>query len=145
MERRIMKTRNEITPFRALPRTFDGLCKMLPLRPVHDDVDLANASEVIEALAGHQLNQDQQDYLEALSNLVGAYEDVRFEKDLGKVTPLKALRYLVEHNGLTASGLGEILGNRALGSKILRGEREMSKTHIRKLAKRFNVSPALFV
>lgn len=140
-----MKTRNTLKPFRDMPTTFDGLCRMFPLRPIHDEVDLANATEVIDAMAGHDLNQDQADYLEALSELVGAYEDVHYGKDLSHVTPREALQYLVEQNDMTASALGELLGNRSLGSKLLRGERELSKAHIRKLCERFKVSPALFI
>ena len=140
-----MKTRPMPNRPRTLPRTFDGLNRMFALRPIHDDVDLQNATEVIDRLAGRSLNRDQEDYLEALSNLVGAYEDVHHRKDLRHVTPLKALQYLVKENGMTASALGEMLGNRSLGSKLLRGERELSKVHIRALAERFKVSPAVFI
>jgi HTH-type transcriptional regulator/antitoxin HigA len=128
----------------SIPATFDELSRMFPLRPVHDEVDLENAAEVIDAMAGHDLNKDQSDYLEAVTELAGAYEDIHHQKDLSHVTPLMVLQRLVEHNDMTASELGELLGNRSLGSKILRGERELSKAHIRKLADRFKVSPALF-
>jgi antitoxin component HigA of HigAB toxin-antitoxin module len=40
--------------------------------------------------------------------------------------------------------LGRLLGNRALASLILRGRRQLSKNHIRLLARHFKVSPALF-
>jgi antitoxin component HigA of HigAB toxin-antitoxin module len=41
--------------------------------------------------------------------------------------------------------LGRLLGNRALASLILNGHRQLSKSHIRKLADYFKVSPALFL
>jgi antitoxin component HigA of HigAB toxin-antitoxin module len=41
--------------------------------------------------------------------------------------------------------IGELLGNRSLGSKVLREERQMSKEHIRKLSGRFSVSSDLFL
>ncbi|HEY7087287.1 MAG TPA: hypothetical protein VH518_04310 [Tepidisphaeraceae bacterium] len=140
-----MKTRNAKANFLEFPETFAGLCRMLPPRPIHDEVELQNATEVIDAMAGHRLNADQEDYLEVLSGLVGAYEDQRHRKDLSHINPLDSLQYLVEQNGLTASGLGELLGNRSLGSKLLRGERELSKANIRVLSKRFKVSPELFL
>ena len=140
-----MKIRAGNLSFRGLPRTFEGLCRTFPPRPIRDDVDIANAGEMIDALAGHKLSEDQEDYLEVLSSLGGAYEDEHFRKDLSHVTAQEALRYLVGENGLTASALGEMLGNRSLGSKLLRGERELSKEHIRILAKRFKVSAALFL
>lgn len=46
---------------------------------------------------------------------------------------------------MTASDLGNLLGSRSLGSKILRGERELSKTHLRMLAERFKVDAGLFL
>lgn len=134
-----------IKSIRVLPRTFVGLCKLFPLRPVHGDADLDRATRMIDAMAGHRLNRDQEDYLEALSSLASVYEESRYSRDLSHVTPVDALRFLVEQNGLTASALGELLGNRSLGSKILRGERELSKDHISVLAGRFCVSPSLFL
>jgi hypothetical protein len=43
---------------------------------------------------------------------------------------------------MTDSDLGRLLGDRVLGSKILRGERTLSKDHIRKLRERFKVNAA---
>lgn len=140
-----MKPAHHIKPFGKMPTTYDGLCRMFPLRPVHDSVDHHNVTEVIDALAGHALNKDQDDYLEALSELTWAYEDAHHAIDLSHIKPLDARRYLVEQNGITASELGELLGNLSLGSKLLRGERELSKTHIAKLCERFKVSGDLFI
>jgi len=140
-----MRSQRKIRPIRTMHRTFEGLCKVLALRPIHSTLELENATRVIDALAGHRLNQDQSDYLEALASLVAVYEEARYAKDLSHITPIEALRFLVEQNGLTASALGELLGSRSLGSKLLRGERDLSKEHISRLAERFRVSPALFI
>jgi antitoxin component HigA of HigAB toxin-antitoxin module len=51
----------------------------------------------------------------------------------------------LEQNDMTASDLGKLLGNRSLGSKILRGERELSKQHFRILTERFKVDAGLFL
>jgi HTH-type transcriptional regulator / antitoxin HigA len=131
--------------FSSIPRTFGRLCRMLPLRPIHDERAYEAAVAVIDAMAGHELNPDQADYLEVLSELAGVYEDVHFAKILSGIKPAETLRFLAEHNGLNASGLGDLLGSRSLGSKLLRGERELSKSHIRKLCQRFKVSADLFI
>ncbi len=55
------------------------------------------------------------------------------------------IAHMIELAEMTASDLGDLLGNRSLGSKLVRGEREPSKTHIRILAERFKVSPAFFL
>ncbi|MEX0774573.1 MAG: hypothetical protein WD042_02540 [Phycisphaeraceae bacterium] len=131
--------------FHGFPKDWAGLTGMLPLRPIHDKVELDNATEVIDAMAGHDLSRDQDDYLEALSTLVMAYEDEHQPIDVKRMTPVEVLRYLVEQSGMTASALGELLGNRSLGSKLLRGERELSKAHIRVLADHYRVSTDLFI
>lgn len=134
-----------LRPFKKMPRTFEGLCRMLPLRPIHDEADYDNAIEMLDSIVGFDLNKDQTDYLVALTTLVGAYEDETYAINLTEKTGLEALKYLVEQNQMTASNLGLLLGNRSLGSKILRGERELSKRHLHILAERFKVEAGLFL
>jgi len=131
--------------FRRLPKTYGALVAMLPPRPIHDDVDLANATGMIDRLAGFELNADQEDYLEAISTFVEAYEADRFPIDDSRIAPLDVLKTLVGEHGMTASDLGRLLGNRTLGAAILGGRRNLSKAHIKKLAEHFKVAPGLFL
>ena len=118
---------------------------MLPPRPIHDAAEYNNALELLDALVGHKLNKDQLDYVEAMTTLIGAYEDEHHAINTSNISPQDALKYLLEQNDMTASDLGELLGNRSLGSKILRGERELSKSHLRVLSNRFKVNAGLFL
>lgn len=43
---------------------------------------------------------------------------------------------------MNESDLGRLLGDRSLGHRILNGERELSKVHIRTLAAHFSLNPA---
>jgi len=131
--------------FKRLPRTYAGLVAMLPPRPIHDKVDYDNAVEMIDRLAGFDLTADQEDYLDALATFVEAYERDRFPPDDARLTPLAALKFLVAEHGMTASDLGRLLGNRALGAAILSGRRSLSKAHIKKLAGHFKVEPGLLL
>jgi HTH-type transcriptional regulator / antitoxin HigA len=133
------------TDFRRLPKTYCDLVAMFPPRPIHDDVDLANAAEVIDRLAGFALNLDQEDYLEAIATFVEAYEAERFPLDISRLTPRDALKALLAEHGMAASDLGRLLGNRTLGASILSGRRGLSKAHIKKLAAYFKVEAALFL
>ncbi len=129
-----------------LPDRFEELNAELPLRPIRDDVDYDNAIEMVDRLAVLDVRtRDQEDYLETLSELVGKYDDEHFAADLSRMSAIDTLTFLCEHNGMSASALGELLGNRSLGSKILRGERQLSKKHIRQLCERFAVSADLFL
>jgi HTH-type transcriptional regulator/antitoxin HigA len=100
---------------------------------------------MIDRLAGFDLNGDQEDYLEAISTFVEAYERSRFPIDDSRISPLEVLKFLLAENDMTASDLGRLLGNRTLGPAILTGRRGLSKAHIRKLAERFGVEPGLFL
>jgi HTH-type transcriptional regulator / antitoxin HigA len=134
-----------LRPFSKMPKTFDGLCRMLAPRPIHDEADYDNAIEMLDSLVGFELNSDQLDYVVVMTTLVGAYEDVHHAIDTSDISGLDMLKYLLEQSEMTASDLGVLLGNRSLGSKILRGERELSKTHLRILAKRFKVDAGVFL
>jgi antitoxin component HigA of HigAB toxin-antitoxin module len=48
-------------------------------------------------------------------------------------------------HGLSASGIGRILGSRSLGPAILRGDRQISKENALKLAAHFKLNPGLFI
>lgn len=135
--------RPKTTKKKTFPKTYKGLLNLFMLRPIHDKVELQNAIEVIDTLAGHKLNKEQEDYLEALSILVEAYENEHYR--IKTKSPLDTIKFLLDENGLNASDLGRILDcSRSLGSKLLKGERSLTAEHIKKLSERFSVNPALF-
>jgi len=141
-----MKIMTNRISFGKLSKNYEGLARMHMLRPIHDEVGLANATEVIDAMAGHKLNVDQEAYLEALSTLVEAYEEEHHPIDDLKITGLQALKYLLEENRINAAELARLLGvDRSLGVRILTGERRLTADHLRILSKRFKVSADLFL
>ena len=131
---------------RKLPSRFEDLVAMLLPRAIHDEIDYENTIEMLDRLTSlPRLTRGQQQYLETLSVLVESYESEHHATEVDDLSPIQVLQHLLDSNNMNASQLGDLLGNRSLGSKILRGQREFSKNHIRLLAKRFNVSPALFL
>ena len=89
--------------------------------------------------------RDQADYLETLSLLIENYEDTHHAIDLSKLDPIGTLRFLMDQHDMNASDLGRLLGNRQIGSAILRSKRQLSKTHIQKLCEHFAVSADVFL
>jgi antitoxin component HigA of HigAB toxin-antitoxin module len=83
--------------------------------------------------------------LETLSALIEDYEDSRTPIQTGGLDLVQTLKYLMAGRGMSASDLGRLLGNRSLGSAILRGTRQISKANALLLAKHFRVSSALFL
>lgn len=116
------------------------------LRPIHNKHNYNTALNAAGGLAGQEkLNAVEQDYLKVLSMLIGDYEEQRFKIDTSGIGPVEILKTLMEENDMSGSDLGRLLGDRSLGSRILSGERQLSKTHITILGDRFAVSPALFL
>jgi antitoxin component HigA of HigAB toxin-antitoxin module len=81
--------------FDKLPKIFDGLLKLLAPRPIRDEVGYKNTVEVVDALAGHKLTADQDDYLLFLSVLVESYETDTLPKRRKPSGP-SMLRYVLE-------------------------------------------------
>jgi len=97
---------------------------------------------VMDAMAGFEMNADQEDYFDAIATFVEKYEAVHHAIDGPKMTPVQLLRSLMDEHGMSESDLGRLLGDRSLGHRILTGERELSKAHIRTLANHFRLNPA---
>ena len=79
-----------------------------------------------------------------------------YEKQLPDIQALRAemdaipaglavLRTLMDQHHLTISDFADEIGSKSMVSRVLNGERQLSVNHIRKLAARFNVSPAVFI
>ena len=126
-----------------------ALIDRFPLRPLHSEHDYNTAVAVLDALAVRaegSLDPGEQDYFETLTMLVEAYDKEHHDLvGTADRDPLAMLKYVMNESGMTQAELGRLLGNRALASLILNGHRQLSKTHVRKLATHFKVSPALFL
>jgi HTH-type transcriptional regulator/antitoxin HigA len=132
--------------FQRLPKTYEGLCRLMLPRPIHDRVGLENATEIIDLLAGHDLNPEQEDYLDLLSDLVADYEDAHDPVKTKPHSPAERLRVLLESSGMNGSALSQLLdADRTLGNKILRGERQLTVEHLRKLTSHFRVGADYFI
>jgi HTH-type transcriptional regulator/antitoxin HigA len=126
---------------------FVALVRQFPLRPIHTKRDYAAATKVMEKLAvrgEEDLNLDELDYLDVLSDLIEAY-DAQHYPELKDGTPLERLQALLDETRLSTADLGRLLGNSGLASQILLGRRELSKTHIRLLSRHFKLDASYFL
>ena len=110
----------------------------------HAGVYLPRCFDAVDLMAGHELSVDQEDYLDLLSDLMAKYEEETSPMGKG-AAPREVLAWLMEEHGMGVTELGKLLGDRSLGSRIVSGERSLSKSHIRILAEHFKVSPAAFI
>jgi HTH-type transcriptional regulator / antitoxin HigA len=125
-----------------ISRTYAELAGRLMPRPIHDCADYQNALAMLDSMAGFKLNADQDDYFDPLATFIERYEAERNFLRRAKLTTAGLLRSLLEGHGLSASDLGRLLGDRSLGQRILSGQRQLSKGHIRTLAEHFRLNPA---
>ena len=131
--------------FADLPDSYAALCALHLPRPIHTAAEARAAAAVIESLAGFPLNRDQADYLEAVAHFADEY-DRAHTPSLRAADGKTVLAHLLAEHGLTAADLSRLLGgSRNLGAMILRGERNLTLAHIRKLAAHFQVSPQVFL
>lgn len=128
-----------------IPKTFEALVMWHMPRPIHDEVALRNTTEILDVLAGHRFNADQQDYFELLCDAVEKYEKEHHPLGKRKLKGVEALKYLMKENGMTPADLSRILGSdRTLAYKILKGERSMTN-HLSILSSHFKVRAELFL
>src|SRR5471030_2528804 len=122
-------TRRNLT---ALPKGYTGLCQILTPRPIHDKVDYENVTEITDAMAGHKLTTDQEDYFDLLCRLIEDYEQ-EHGLNVPKVSGMDALRHLLGAHDMNATDLARLLDvHRTLGAMILRGERQLTLAHVQK-------------
>jgi HTH-type transcriptional regulator / antitoxin HigA len=129
----------------AVPKVLSELYAQYPIRPIHDEVDLDNAMEVADRLAVlSKRTDDQNDYLELLSDAIEKYEKEHHPINTQKLDPIETLRLLMQQRSMNASDLGRVLGNRSLGTKIIKRRRKLSQSNISALCKHFAVGPQVF-
>lgn len=124
--------------------SYFELVRVLPLRPIRSDVELDGAIAMIDSLIDQaELNRDQEDYLEVLSDQVHRYES---EHDpIAPVPDAEMVRFLLESNDMTQAELAQ-RSKIAVStiSEILAEKRKLSRRHIAVLSRVFRVSPAIF-
>jgi len=118
-----------------------------PLRAIKTEKqhDQAVAELARLSIRGH-LDEGELQYVEALAKLIGDYEDNaghRIKVSTGD--PIEVLKFLMNESKMSISALGKIIGSQGVASEILSRRRELSKSHIRKLAEHFHVNPGLFI
>ena len=116
-----------------------------PLFSLHSEQEYDLAIQRINELVD-EIGTDEQhplyELLDALGTIVHAYEEQHHK--MPNCNGAEMLRFLMDQHELAQSDLPEV-GSQGVISEILGGKRELNVRQIRALAKRFNVSPAVFV
>jgi HTH-type transcriptional regulator/antitoxin HigA len=116
-----------------------------PLLSIRNEHEYDQAAEWLNRLLDEVGTNEQHPLytlLDTLGTLLHAYEEQHHP--IPECSGVEVLRFLMEEHALTQSDLPEV-GSQGVVSDILRGKRELNLRQIRALAKRFHVSPAVFI
>ena len=114
---------------------------------ISNEADYAQALALMDELIEDYDNQ--QPLIDVLSASIARWEDKSpefksFNDRIEKLdSSIATLKVIMEQHKLGVADLPEI-GSKSLVSRILNGERRLTRNHIEALSKRFNVNPALF-
>ena len=132
-------------PVKELTRHYEAFCAQVPLRPIRTRAHYRQAIRALNELLDAGADDERHplaDLVATLGELIGDYEDANSVPE--KADPLGVLRFLMQQHGLTQSGLPEI-GSQGVVSEVLSGRRALNVRQIDALARRFAVSPAVFM
>jgi HTH-type transcriptional regulator/antitoxin HigA len=101
-------------------------------------------AELEHHLQKESLSAAERRYCELLGVLIEDYEKRTFPLKT-KALPIDVLKELMTANQLQQKDLLDVFKHKTMISEILSGKRPLSVDHIRGLARRFRVSPEVFI
>jgi len=126
-----------------------ALVAAVPLLGEHpNEKDYKDALELVEYLL---INEPESPLLDIVSARISRYEAsqpeiVALRKEMESVpVGIAVLRTLMDQYKLTTSDFQNEIVSKSMVSRVLNGQRQLTLNHIKKLASRFGVSPALFI
>src|SRR5271156_5929075 len=92
---------------------------------------------------GGKMTAAERRMAELLTLLIEDFEDKHYA--LKASSPLNVLNELISANGLKQKDLLDVFGTPSIVSEVLHGKRQLTTEHIRRLSRRFRVSPEVFI
>jgi HTH-type transcriptional regulator / antitoxin HigA len=123
--------------------TYLKLVTIFPLASIKSDEQLQEARKVMDQLlAQGELEGGAEMYLDALSDLVAAYEDKHYA--IEPASDADMLRHLLEAKGVTQAQLSrDTTVPKSTISEILAGKKHLSRQMVRKFADYFGVDASV--
>jgi HTH-type transcriptional regulator / antitoxin HigA len=140
-----MTTATATFDIKTLQKTWAAFDRVAHLRPIRTEDEYDRTVALMNYLLdviGDQDGHAMSGLLDLVSELVADYDASHYTIEASE--PKEVLRCLIEMRGLKQGDLADIVPQSNL-SAILAGKRKISATLAGKLAKYFNVSPAVFV
>jgi HTH-type transcriptional regulator / antitoxin HigA len=110
---------------------------------IRNDEELAEyTARLFKLTSKDETAPEEDEAIELLTLLIEHYEAERYP--VPKADPVTVLRFLMESQGLSQKDLADELGVESTVSLVFAKKRRLNVNHIKKLSKRFRVSPAVF-
>lgn len=113
------------------------------MKPIRTEADYEAGLERIEAIIDAKAGSPEGDELEILTSLVERYESQRFP--IAAPTPLAAIQFRMEQQGLEPRDLEPYIGSRARVSEVLSGARPLSIDMIRALHEKLGIPAEVLI
>ena len=140
-----MTAATAVVDLKALQSTWVAFDRVARLRPIRSEAEYDRMVTLLNYLldtVGDKPDHALSGLLDLVGELVADYDAGHYA--IPAAEPKEVLRGLIESRGLKQGDLADVLPQGNL-SAILAGKRKISATLAGKLAKYFNVSPAVFV
>lgn len=131
--------------FNQAIRDYRRLRTLLPLGTLHTKKDYVRAVEMLDAILD-EIGEDEKHPMAELADAISVFIE-KYETEhvpIPSLKPAAVLKFLMSEHDLRQTDLPEI-GSQGVVSEVLTGKRELNTRQIKRLAKRFNVSPAVFI
>jgi HTH-type transcriptional regulator / antitoxin HigA len=148
MEERVKSAATTDRSLNKLIPAWKGLRSSVPFfGPIRNERDHQRMRALMDELlnvVGDDEDHPLADLLDVIGMLVAQYEDENTPGLRRPSKPEEVLQFLMEQHGLKQADLREI-GTQGVVSEILSGNRQINARQAKALAKRFGVSPAIFL
>ena len=109
----------------------------MEIKPIKSARDYRRTLARIEELMDARPGSSEEDELDVLATLVGAYEEKRFQ--IPDAHPLEIIRFVMEQNDMIDKDLMPYIGSSGRVSEVMSGRRPLTINMIRKLQKGLNI------
>jgi HTH-type transcriptional regulator / antitoxin HigA len=92
---------------------------------------------------GRRMSAAERRMAELLTLLIEDFEEKHYT--LKAASPVDVLNELMRANDLKQKDLADVFGTPSMVSEVLHGKRQLTTDHIRRLSRRFHVSPEVFI
>lgn len=137
--------KHQSSPRSSLLDKWLDVVKIVAVDRIQSDADYDRVVSLMEKVIseiGRKQNHPLYGLMDILEMRLREYDDAN--NPIPDVRGVEMLVFLMEQHGLKQKDLSEI-GSQGVVSEILSGKRELNLHHVNALAKRFHVSPEVFL